>query len=541
MSRGDVRIVNTKEVREKALEGAKIVYEAVSAGYGPTSGNVALEKTYGSYVISHDGVSIARDIVLKDKQQDIGADLLIQASKKSNDISGDGTTCSVLLGYHIMAKANQAIVAGYNPMAIRRGISQAGELIKQKLDELSIPVKDKDLPEVATISAGDPEVGKLVADTILRVGGVGVTIEEYEGLGVIQDLVEGLYFERGWTLEHFVTDKATEEVRMESTNIIAIEKRVSANQDIVPLLETVFKNFDEKSVLIVGNVSGQALETCALTNLTGKIKVCVVAPPAYGDQQTAFLEDLATVTGGKLVPSNLPMDKVTPNFYGSARKVIVTRADTTILDGNGVLEDIDERIANLKDQMKSDKYSVFQKERMETRLAKLQGKIGIIRVGGATETEVKEMKFRVEDAVQATRCAREEGIVAGGATTLAKIDPFDINGDWTDDEMAGASAVLSALREPFKQLMTNAGEDGGFRLNQLLEADKNMGFDVKNMTKEPIDLLKAGIIDPTKVLKSIVENACSVAGIAITLNASVLIDRDYQLEQVQLTKAGING
>lgn len=541
MSRGDVRIVNTKEVREKALEGAKIVYEAVSAGYGPTSGNVALEKTYGSYVISHDGVSIARDIVLKDKQQDIGADLLIQASKKSNDISGDGTTCSVLLGYHIMAKANQAIVAGYNPMAIRRGISQAGELIKQKLDELSIPVKDKDLPEVATISAGDPEVGKLVADTILRVGGVGVTIEEYEGLGVIQDLVEGLYFERGWTLEHFVTDKATEEVRMESTNIITIEKRVSANQDIVPLLETVFKNFDEKSVLIVGNVSGQALETCALTNLTGKIKVCVVAPPAYGDQQTAFLEDLATVTGGKLVPSNLPMDKVTPNFYGSARKVIVTRADTTILDGNGVLEDIDERIANLKDQMKSDKYSVFQKERMETRLAKLQGKIGIIRVGGATETEVKEMKFRVEDAVQATRCAREEGVVAGGATTLAKIDPFDINGDWTDDEMAGVSAVLSALREPFKQLMTNAGEDGGFRLNQLLEADKNMGFDVKNMTKEPIDLLKAGIIDPTKVLKSIVENACSVAGIAITLNASVLIDRDYQLEQVQLTKAGING
>lgn len=538
--RGDVRLVDTKDVREKAIQGARVVYEAVSAAYGPTSGNVALEKSYGSYVISHDGVSIARDIVLKDKQKDIGADLLIQASKKSNDISGDGTTASILLGYHIMDKANQAIAAGFNPMAIRRGINRASEVIKQHLDELAVPITDDDLVDVATISAGDPEVGRLVADTVQRVGGVGVTIEEYNGLGVIQDVVEGLYFEKGWALEHFVTDKQAGEVIMEQPVIIGLEKRISANQDIIPILELVHRESNQKSVVIVGHVSGAALETCALTNAIGKIRTCVIQPPAYGDQILPFLEDIATITGGKVVPSSVPADKVTHEYFGSAGKVIATKTDTTILSGEGAEEDVNIRIANLKDQLASDKYSPFQKERMEMRLAKLQGKIGIIRVGGATESEVKEMKFRVEDAVQATRAAREEGIVAGGATTLAKLDiQATSSGNDADDQ--GFKVVMDALKEPFKQLMANAGEDGGYRLSQILRAKKNHGFNVKDMTEEPIDLMKNGVTDPTKVLKSIVENACSVAGIAITLSGSVLIDRDFQLEQVNMTKAGING
>jgi len=539
MSRGDVRLVNTKDVREKAIEGARIVYEAVSAAYGPTSGNVALEKSYGSYVISHDGVSIAKDIVLRDKHQDIGADLLIQASKKSNDISGDGTTCSILLGYHIMDRANQAIAAGFNPMAVRRGINKASEAIKLELDKLATPVKDEGLADVATISAGDAEIGKLVADTILKVGGVGVTIEEYEGLGVIQDVVEGLYFENGWALEHFVTDKQTEEVRLDATNVLAIEKRLSANQDIVPILEKVFAESDQKSILLIGNITGQALETCALTNIAGKVKVCIVNPPSYGDQMLPFLEDIATITGGKVVPNQMPSDKVGIDYFGQADKVVVTRGDTTILGGQGSKEDITLRIDTLKEQMKSDKYSQFQKERMEMRLAKLQGKIGIIRVGGATESEVKEMKFRVEDAVQATRAAREEGIVPGGATTLATLY-FEAAGD-DDGETQGIKAVSLALQEPFKQLMTNAGDDGGYRLKQIQAKGGGYGFDVKNMTDEPVELMKLGITDPTKVLKSIVENACSVAGIAITLNGSILIDRDFQLEQVKLTQAGING
>jgi chaperonin GroEL len=538
--RGDVRIVNTESVREKVLKGAKVVHDAVKVAYGATSGNVALEKSYGSYIISHDGVSIARDIILEDKEEDIGADLLIQASKKTNDIAGDGTTCSVLLGYRIMEKAHQLIAAGFDPMSIRRGIEKASLEIKSQLDNIAIPVKDEELVNVASISASDPEIGKLVADTILKVGGVGITIEEYEGLGVIQDVVEGLYFEKGWSLEHFVTDVVSQEAIQENVSILALEKRISSNKDIIPLLEMIYKDTDHHTVLFVGNISGQALETCALTQVhpQGKIKVCVVAPPVYGDQMLPFLEDVAAITGGKVIPSSMPADKVTVDYAGTARKIIVAKNETTILEGGGIQEDINLRIDTIKKQLLTDKYSAFQKERMEKRLSKLQGKIGIIRVGGATEAEVKEMKFRVEDALHATRAAKEEGIVAGGAVTLATLPEVTVEAD-NDSEAQGYSVVYKALREPFKQLMANAGEDGGYRYNQLVDAPVGFGFDAKNMTKEPIDLMKIGITDPVKVLKSIVENACSVAGIAITLQGSVIIDRDYQLEQVQLTKAGM--
>lgn len=540
--RGDVRLVNTKSVREKAIEGAKIVYEAVAAAYGPTSGNIALEKSYGSYVISHDGVTIARDIILKDKEQDIGADLLIQASKKSNDVAGDGTTCSILLGYHIMDLANQRIAAGYNPMAIRKGIEKAALHIKEQLDKQAIPIADKDLVDVATISASDPEVGKLVADTIVRVGGVGVSIEEYDGLGVIQDVVEGLYLEKGWSLPHFVTDRESEEAVHENVTIVVLEKRISQNQDIVPLIELVYKNTDHKTVLFIGNISGQALETCALTNVhpEGKVKICVVAPPVYGDQLLPFLEDVAAVTGGKVITSSTPADKVTIEYLGRAKKIIIGKNQSTIIEGQGIKEDINLRIDTIKAQLKTDKYSAFQKERMEMRLSKLQGKIGIIRVGGATETDRKEMKFRVEDAMNATKAAKEEGIVAGGAVTLATLPQPELD-DPDEGVREGFRIVYESLKQPFKQLMANAGEDGGYRYQQILNAKHGFGFNVKQMDNDsqPIDLVKNGIIDPVKVLRSIVENACSVAGMAITLSGSVLIDRDFQLEQVQLTKAGM--
>jgi chaperonin GroEL len=543
MARGDVRNVYTgDEVRQKAIQGAKKVYEAAAAAYSPTSGNVALEKSYGSYVISHDGVSIVRDIVLEDKLEDIGADLLIQASKKSNDTAGDGTTVTILLGYHIMNEANKRIAAGYNPMAIRRGIDKAAYILKDAISGLAKPVADKDLAKVATISASDPEVGKLVADTILKVGGVGISIEEYDGLGVIQDVVEGLYFEKGYAIEHFVTDKESEEAVLQNASVVVLEKRISANQDIIPILETVYKETEHKTVLIIGNISGQALETCALTNIAGKVKVCVVNPPVYGDQVLPFLEDVAIVTGGKLIPSSLPSDKVTADYLGEARKIMVTRGDTTILQGGGVQEDIDLRIDSLKTQMQSDKYSAFQKERMEKRLSKLQGKIGIIRVGGATESEIKEMKFRVEDAMHATRAAKEDGIVPGGAVTLAQLSKemtsttvADI-AELSPDELQGFQCVIEAIAKPFIQLMTNSGEDGGYRLSQVQAAKRGYGFNVKEMTDQPIDLLSNGIIDPAKVLMSAIENACSVAGICTTLQGGILIDRQYQLEQVQITK-----
>jgi len=535
--RGDVKIITEgAEARRKLLAGAEKVYKAVSATYSPVSGNVGVQKSYGGAVVTHDGVSVAREVYLEDAVEDMGAGLLVEASERSNSISGDGTSATVILGYNVLNNASKRVAAGYNPMALRRGIDKASVWIKDQLDDLTTPVEDKDLVKVASISASDPEIGKLVADTVVKVGGVGITVEQYEGIGVFQEVVDGLYFEKGWTMPHFITDQSTEEAIHGEVSILVLERHIKQNQDIVPIMEMVYGNTEHKTLLIVGNVAGQALETCALTNLKGKVKVCVVAPPVYGDQELPFLEDVATLTGGRIVPSSLPADKVDSSFLGSAKKIIVSKATTTILEGQGIKGDIDVRIASVREQLKSDKYSSFQKERMEMRLAKLQGKIGIIKVGGATETEAKEMRFRVEDAVHATRAAKEEGIIAGGATSLARLSNGELP-ELPPGELEGFKVVLESLVEPFKQLMTNAGEDGGYRLSQVLKSKANHGFDVKNLTDEPINLMKAGVIDPVKVIKSVVENACAFAGVTITIPLTITFDRDWQLKQIALNKA----
>lgn len=538
--RGEPRIINTTNAREKALTGAKKMYEAVSVAYGPTSGNVALGKNNGMPVISHDGVTIAKDVVLLDQEEDVGAGLLYTASLKSNDISGDGTTGTIMLGYHIMQKSHERIAAGYNPMGLRRGIDKAAVHLKKELDKSAIKVPENKLVEVASISAGDPEIGKLVSDTIIKVGGVGITIEEYEGLGTIQDVIEGLYFEKGWARPEFVNDIETEEAVHESIHILCLEKRIKNNQDIIPIIEMVHRDTKYKSVLLIGNISDKALGTCILNNNIGSVKICVVNPPVYGDQLGPFLEDITSVVGGKVVPDNVPADKVTKDFLGFAKKIIVGRSATTIIEGAGDPEIKNTRIALLNRQLKSDEFSSFQKERMEQRLAKLQGKIGIIKVGGATDPERREMKFRVEDAVHATRAAKEEGIVPGGAVTLARLSTLDIPKDLPADEAEGFRVVLDALKEPFKQLIANAGDDPGYRLKQILKSKGGLGFNVKDMTDEPIDLVPAGVLDPVRVIKSVVENSCSVAGIAITLSATLTIDREFQLEQVGLNKARLN-
>lgn len=539
MPRADVRVITSGPVvREKILAGAKLVNDVASATYGPTSSNVAIQRNYGLPIITKDGVTAVRDLASKDEIEDLGISLVVQASEKSNNISGDGTTASCILSYHIVRLADQRISAGFDAFSMRKGIEKASVWIKDELDKLAKPVADKDLDEVATISAGDAEVGKLVADTVRKTGGVGVTVVEHNGLGVIQDLVEGFHFEKGWTMPHFVTDRTSEEAVHENPTILVLEKKVSQNQDIGPMLEMVYNNTESKTVLIIGNVSGQALETCALTNVAGKIKVCVVNPPVYGDQELPFLEDVAAMTGGKVVSSSMPADQVIDEYLGEAKKIIVTKDNTTILEGGGIKEDVQMRIDDLKKQIKSDKYNAFQKERMEFRLAKLQGKIGIIRVGGAVESDIKELKYRIEDAIAATRAAKEEGIVAGGATTLANFsyEQFEITDSMDLDEVEGFKVVSESLREPFKQLMANAGEDGGYRLRQVLKAKSGYGFNVKEMTEEPIDLMKAGVIDPVKVLKSVVENSCSAAGLAITIPVHVGFDREYQIEQLQINK-----
>jgi chaperonin GroEL len=538
MPRGESKIIN-HNAAESIMAGAKEVFEAVSKVYGATSSNVAIQRNYGYATVTHDGVSVAKEVYLANEDEDIGAGLLVQASEKSNSVSGDGTSATVMLGYHIMEKARQRAAAGFNLMGLRRGINRAAIDIKTELNLLAEKVSEDGLIRVATISASDPEVGKLVADTVNKVGGVGITVEEYEGLGVIQKVVDGVYFEKGWQMPHFVTNRTTEEAVHTNPNILVVEKKLAQNQDIVPIIEMVFKNFDEKTLIIIGNVDGQALETCALTNLNGGVRICTIRPPVYGDQELPFLEDIAAMTGGKLVAAQLPADKVSPDYLGSADKIIVAKDHTTLFGAHGVKEDIEARIENINTQLQSDAYNAFQKERMEFRLAKLQGKIGIIRVGGATENGVKEMRDRVEDAVHATRAAKEQGIVAGGATTLARLSRMPVPGDLTDkNEIEGFRVVTEALAEPFKQLMVNSGqEDAGYRFRQVVDAKYGYGFDLNDIGDEPVDLFEAGVLDPVKVIKSVVENACEVAGIAITIPTTITIDRKFQMDQVKLNQA----
>lgn len=544
MARGDAKqVLIGDQARQKILEGAKIAYQVASEAYGPVSGNVAIEKSYGPVLISHDGITNLRDLFLEDKFADQGVDILTQASKKSADVAGDGSTASVILGYNVMKLANERIAAGYNVMGLRRGIDKMAEIVKKELDDQAKPVSsDEELDRVATISAGDENLGKIVASTIKKVGGVGITVEEYEGLGVIQDIVEGLHFNKGWSMPHFVTNRQTEEAVHEPVSILILEKKVSTNQDVVPLLELVYNNTESKAVLIIGNVDGQALDTCALTNVTGKVKVCVVPPPVYGDQILPFLEDVAIMTASKVIPKNLPSDKLDSSYLGQAEKVIVTKQNTTIIGGKGNSKDLKERIEELEEQLKSENFTPFQKERIEFRLAKLRGKIGVLRVGGANQTVMAETKLRVEDAIHATRAAKEAGIVPGGGTTLARLsktiaEAEKVFKDFSNkSEVEGGKVVLEALTKPFEKLMENAGLDDGYELRRMLDTDYGMGIDVLNPEVGLQDLLKVGIIDPTKVLKQVVENACYAAGIAITIKASIVFDRQYQLEQVALNR-----
>jgi chaperonin GroEL len=548
--RADPRIIRTEGAFEEALEGARTMYSIVSKAYGPTSFNIALQKSYGSHTITHDGVSIARDIVLADQDHNIGSDLLYAASKKTEDIAGDGTTLTIVLGYHIMLKAKERIAAGFNPMKLRRGIDWAGRKLVDELDGLAKPVKTERLHEVATISAADPEVGKLVADTVIKTKGIGITVEDYEGVGVHQDIIEGMYFEQGWSDRWFITDQVLEEAVQDNMSVLCLEKRIRTNQELIPILEMIEANTEHKGVLIVGDITGKALDTCIATNNhpKGSLRICVVKPPAFGSQRAPFMQDIAVMTGGKLVPQDLPANKVSPDFLGFTKKMVVTSRTTTLIEPQGITEDVSRRIEELNEQLNSNKYNAAEKERMEKRMSKLQGRIGIIRVGGATEQIAQEMKGRVIDAVNAARGAHEEGIVPGGGITLARLskgvskkkaqDEFDLLGR---HEQEGAKLVFEALQEPFKKLMSNAGEDPGSFIRDVLKSKPGYGYDVNNMTEEPIDLIAAGVVDPVRVIKSAVENACSVSAIVITLGGSTKIDRKWQLEQLQLNRLQVQG
>ncbi len=518
-------IHDTDETRTKIINGARKTYEAVAATYGPLSGNVAIQEGYGEPTITHDGVTVAKKVELEDPLENIGAQLIIQGSKKTNNVAGDGTSASVILAYNIIDKASRQIAAGVNPMLLRKGIDRASGILVDKIKELGIEATKEQLAQAAVISCGNEAEGALVADTVTTIGeSGGITVQDFPGINLEQEIVEGFYFEQGYADIRQVTDIETLETNYSDCHVMVLEKRINSNGDLRPLFDGVLGEIAKsgnKRLLIVGNIGGEALNSLLANKLNGNLESVTVAPPVYGDQLPLFLEDVALLTGASFISTGADLTKITLEDIGKADRVVVKETSTTILGGSGDKEKIAERIEVLKKQLKVEP-SAFRRERMELRLSKLSGKVGLIKVGGATEAEAKERRMRIDDAVCATRAARDSGIVAGGATTLLRLSV--ISEEVKPEEEAGFNVVLSALQEPFNKLMENSDLSVDHYRNLVLKnKDKECGFNVLKPTGEPINLIKEGVVDPVKVLQQVVENACSVASMIITTNKAITV------------------
>lgn len=511
------------EARTQILEGAEIVYQAVKSTYSPLSGNVAIENSFNQrFTVSHDGVTVARAIILDNPIQNVGARMLIDASMKTNDIAGDGTSATVILAYHLLARANKLVLAGYNPMLMRKGIDKASTQAKSIIHELTTFVGDSGLVDVATISSGDRELGKLIAETIIDVGkNGGVTVEEYQGIGVDSEIVEGFYFGKGYDSPYFMTEP-DESAILHNTQVLVIEDRITNLSQIDHILEYIADS-DNKRVVIIGTITGTALHQIVVNRMKGILEVITVSPAIFGDQKQAHLEDLATLTNGRVVMSGTPSSEIDESYLGFAKEVIVTKDSTTIISDKPTA--IAERIAKLEKTIE-DETNQFRKDNMKKRLAMLEGKIAIIRVGGESEAIAHERKLRVDDAVHSTQAGRDFGVVPGGATTLVQVaERMVIPEGLTDDEQAGWRSVKEALVEPFKQLMHNAGMQAEYNL-EIIRGKPGFGFDVLGKTEAPIDLYKAGVIDPALVITQVVENGCASAGLALTNNATITFNKD---------------
>lgn len=516
------------EAREKILNGARAVYDAVKSTYSPQSGNISIELNWGKPVTTHDGVTVARSIKLRDPVENIGAQFLIEASTQTNKTAGDGTSGTVILGYHILNKAHKLMAAGHNPMAMRRGVERAAKDIVDRLSDSATPIKDGDLKRIAIISAGDKATGELIADTIEKVGTAGgVNVETHDGTEIEREIVDGLYWDKGLDSPYMMNELDARRALYENCFILVTQRKLKNSNDVKPLLQ-ILKDTEQKRCLIVGDVSGEALETLVLNKVQGDINTLSVSPPAMGKMRDEFFQDVATMTGAKLIPGSFEMSTLEYEHLGYANKVISTETNTTIIEGDGDQKDIKARMKKLTESLEM-LTNANQREKLEARLAKLSGKIGIIRVGSPTGIDTRERMFRVEDAVFATKAAREQGIVSGGGTALLKCSliPFDEKlAEMSEDEATGYRMTFAALQEPFKQLMHNAGlEDVGYHVHATLKAKDGFGYNVKKMTDEPIDLIDAGVIDPAKVVKQIVENACSMAGVAMTNDGVITINR----------------
>lgn len=517
------------DARKRVLGGAEILYNAVKTTMGPKGRNVVISKSYGNPTITHDGVTVAKGVELADVDDEtlgykVGAELIKQAASKMNDVAGDGTTTVTVLTYHILNEANKLIAAGHNPMLLRKGLEAAATSVISKLATLSEDIHSKKsrVAEVATISAGDSEIGNLIADVIEKVGKDGVvTVEEGQGLLLESDVVEGFTFDRGFVSPYMVTDTARMEAVYDKPAIVITDKKISSIQEFLPLLEKIAQSGKKDLVLIAEDVEGEALGTLILNRLKGVFNAVAIKAPAFGDRRKDILNDIAILTGAEVITEDKGMtfENVELDVVGSARKVIVSKDETTIVEGSGNPIEVDARIKQINAQA-AQASSEYDKENLEKRRASLSGKVAVIKVGGATETEIEEKKFRVDDAVAAVKAALEEGIVPGGGVTLINL-ASTINIDGTDSIAAGAQILKNALEQPFRILLSNAGLNADEWLPQVRSAKPGFGVNVNDPVKL-VDLKAVGVIDPARVTKEALQNAVSIAATAATMGALVV-------------------
>jgi chaperonin GroEL len=527
----------------RALErGVNKVAMAVRATLGPRGKNVVLEKKWGSPTITNDGVTIAKEIDLEDPFENMGAQLLKEVASKTNDVAGDGTTTATVLGHAIFKEGLKNVVSGANPMALKRGIEKAIKTSVAELKKMSIPVEDKkEIADVATISANnDPEIGDLIANAMEKVGKDGViTVEESKGIENELDVVEGMQFDKGYASPYMITDRERMEAVLEDCFILLTDKKISAVKDLLPTLEKVVQA-SRPLLIIADEIEGEALATIVVNKLRGTLNCVAVKAPGFGDRRKAMLDDIAIITGGEVIAEEkgFTLENIQDTFFGKAKKVVIEKEKTTIIEGGGTKEALKARISQIKKEIETSDSS-YDKEKLQERLAKLAGGVGIIKAGAATETELKEKKHRIEDALSATRAAIEEGIIPGGGSSLIHLIPAleKLETTLIGDEKVGVSIVRRSLEEPLKQIANNAGWEGSVVAEFIRKKKLGVGFDAQKL-EYCDDMIKAGIVDPVKVTRSALQNAASIAAMLLTTEALVAEKPEKKKEMPDMPGGG---
>ncbi|CAN5753645.1 chaperonin GroEL [soil metagenome] len=522
------QVIHGEESRAAILRGINQLADAVKITLGPKGRNVVIDKKFGSPTITKDGVTVAKEIELKDALENMGAQMVREVASKTSDVAGDGTTTATVLAQAIFREGVKTVAAGANPMALKRGIDKAVERAVEEIKRLSKPVKGDMIAQVGTVSAnGDQTIGNIIAEAMNKVGKDGViTVEESKTMETSLEVVEGMQFDRGYLSPYFVTDPERMEASLENPLILIHEKKISSMKDLLPLLEQVAK-MGKPMLIIAEDVEGEALATLVVNKLRGTLNIAAVKAPGFGDRRKAMLEDIAIMTGGKVISEDLgiKLENVKLDDLGRAKKITIDKDNTTVVDGAGKESDMQGRVKTLRAQIEETS-SDYDREKLQERLAKLIGGVAVIKVGAATETEMKEKKARVEDAMHATRAAVEEGIVPGGGVSLVRaakaLEKFQINkdGEGDPDEQIGVNIVRRSLEEPLRQIVQNAGKEGAVVVERV-RSEKNENFGFNAQTEEYEDLVRAGVIDPTKVTRTALQNAASIAGLMLTTEAMV--------------------